>query len=160
MDASIEDTHPTITGPYVNKVRIVATMDPIPIRIARCIPSTISNEECHHLAVVACRNACIAMDVVRKRLDSKMLERYLKPELIERLLTFSKLLHQSRPKKGFVKDELRHMPVVPQQIHGLLVGPETYEISVCFSIGESHYWANVVLQIEHGRWRCSLLDIG
>ncbi|MFT8703977.1 Rv3235 family protein [Bifidobacterium aquikefiricola] len=160
MDAPTKDAQPVITGPYVGKVRIVATMKPIPIRIARCIPSTISNEECYQLAVVACRNACIAMDVVRHRLDAKMLERYLKPELIRRLLTFSNLLHQSRPKKGFVRDELRHMPVVPQHIHGLLVGPETYEVSVCFSIGDSHYWANIVLQVERGRWRCSLLDIG
>ncbi|WP_415482746.1 hypothetical protein [Bifidobacterium sp.] len=100
------------------------------------------------------------MDVVRRRLDSRVLSHYLKPELIERLLTFSYLLHRSDPRKGFVKHELGQLPVVPQQIHGLLVGPDIYEVSVCFSIGDSKYWANVVLHFERGRWRCSLLDIG
>lgn len=160
MPSFANDRQSVVNAAFVGTVQVAQTMPAIPIRIARCIPTCISDDECQQLAVIACRNACIAMDVVRRRLDAKVLSRFLGPELIQRLRTFSEILHQANPPRGCVREELKHFPVTPRQIHGLVVGADKYEVSVCFSIGEAQYWANIVFSREQDRWRCSLLDLG
>ncbi|MCI1217880.1 MAG: Rv3235 family protein [Bifidobacterium crudilactis] len=135
-------------------------MLPVSMHIARCAPSTLSNEQCQGLSVSACRLACMALDVTRGRLNPRLLQRAVDAPIIHKLEILGTLLSEHLPGDGVGNHEILRLPVVARDLETVLVSPQLLEVVVHMNIGRTQYWANVIMRHRNGRWICTMLDVG
>lgn len=135
-------------------------MLPVSMHIARCAPSTLSNEQCQGLSVSACRLACMALDVTRGRLNPRLLQRAVDAAIIRKLEILGSLLNERPPRNDADDHEILRLPVVARDLETVLVSPQLLEVVVHMNIGRTQYWANVIMRHRNGRWICTMLDVG
>ncbi|MCH4161193.1 MAG: Rv3235 family protein [Bifidobacterium sp.] len=135
-------------------------MLPVPLHLARCSPSSVSDELCLGLSVSACRLACMAVDVIRGRLDARLLRKAVDLPVISKLEMFTLLLDEHWVRSADIQREMLRLPVVARNLHAVLVSPQRVEVLVHMNIGRTQYWANVILRLRNERWVCTMLDLG
>lgn len=133
---------------------------PIPFHISYCFPGAASEKTCHGLAMHACRVATMSMDVVRGRIPSQNLERYLTGPCLRKLETMAYLLGNHMKTHPKLREELCYLPVIPSMANGMMVSPTTLEMVVGMKIGTTQYWSSMVFKVNGRRWVCTFSDIG
>ena len=166
------ESTPRATGPQMPESRMYgiasfecvialgAGMMPVSMHLSRCVPSALSDEDCRRLCISACRLSCMAIDVVRRRLDARLLRRSVDEPSISKLETLSLLLSEHWVQSVEVKREMARLPVVARNLDAVLVDPRRIEVAVHMNIGRTQYWANTVMRLRNQRWVCTMLDLG
>jgi hypothetical protein len=102
----------------------------------------------------------MAVDIIRGRLDSRLLRRAVDSPVISKLEMLTLLLDERWIQSADIKREMMRLPVVARNLHAVLVSPQRVEVMVHMNIGRTQYWANVIMRLRNGRWVCTMLDLG
>ncbi|MBM6699416.1 hypothetical protein H7U32_03570 [Bifidobacterium pullorum subsp. saeculare] len=132
----------------------------VPYHIACVFPGDSFADQCHSLALHACRIACYTADVLRGRLDPDRLRKVVTDECLDRMRLMARLLDHHMLKDKRMLDSFTRMPVVPVWLNGMLVNPTSLEMDSALTIGGVIYLSNVKLNRFGGIWKCTFADMG
>ncbi len=133
------------------------------LHVMRCVPTDLPSEECKRLALNACNVACLSTDVLRGRLDARLLKNIMATTIIAQLVNTSRLLldgikDPQRQALDFVRN--KHLPVVPRSFNATLISCNKFDAFIGMTVGTDICWANIVLSRIGSRWMCTFCDIG
>jgi hypothetical protein len=137
-----------------------ATTEPIHVQIMRCDPHDASKRQCLDLAAQCCLTTIQAIDVVRGRLDLKVLSKTATSLVVRRIENLCTLLDSCNQTDTRYEMYIGNLPIRSANIHGVLLNPFTFEASLGIHIGSAKYWANIVLNTLGSQWMCTELQLG
>lgn len=117
-------------------------------------------QECHTMAMAACRIACKAADVIRGKLSVDRLKRAMTKPCLDRLQTMQYLLDVHMISHPELKAKFCYLPTVPTLIDGMIISAETLEMAVLMTIGQENLRVNLKLRRIGSRWMCNFADLG
>ncbi|MCI1864494.1 MAG: hypothetical protein LKI88_00935 [Bifidobacterium sp.] len=141
-------------------IPVELSLMPVRYHFSRCFLGEIGDEECREIAMSACRIACMALDVSRGKISSMILRRLMTSVCIKRLETLSLLMLNHMRTDSALRRKMCVLPVIPRMINGMIISPDTLEISVHVMIGDLHHWTSLVLRRMGSRWMCTTADVG
>ncbi len=133
---------------------------PVHYHIARCFDGELSTADCQSLAMLSCRIACMAADVIRGRRAASVLQRAMTEPCMRRLRMMAQLIKEHIHTHDDLRAQLCYLPAIPQLLDGMLVNSSTLEMTVHLTIGRVNYWVCLVLKRIGSRWVCTVADIG
>lgn len=117
-------------------------------------------QQCHTLAMAACRMACRTADVVRGKIGVEQLRRAMTTPCIQRLQTMQHLLEMHMLAHPETKARLCYLPAIPHMVNGVLTSSEVLELCVIMTIGNDTYMVDLKFRYIGSRWMCQFVDIG
>lgn len=127
----------------------------VKIRVSRIVPQDLDQAGCADVAAKACHLACMAVDVMRGRLNANLLDNFVCEQGIERLLFMGELLNYEG------SDLIRgNLPVIPLFLYGTVIDTDHFDACIGISIGTEKYRVSMVLERQGSRWTSTFLDFG
>ena len=133
---------------------------PVKYHIQPTFVSSMSAQECHTMAMAACRIACNCADAIRGKLSVDHLRRALTNPCLERLRTMQYLLDSHMVTHPEIKTKFCYLPTVPTLIDGVITGADTMEMVVFMTIGQEDLRVNLKFRYIGSRWMCVFADLG
>ncbi|WP_240542367.1 hypothetical protein [Bifidobacterium felsineum] len=133
---------------------------PVRYHIQPLFPSGLNAQECHSMAMAACRIACNCADAIRGKLSVDRLQRALTAPCLERLQTMQYLLDIHMVTHPDIKAKFCYLPTVPNLIDGMITNDKTMEMTVLMTIGRENLRVNLKMRYIGSRWMCVFADLG
>ncbi|WP_223852045.1 hypothetical protein [Bifidobacterium myosotis] len=141
---------------------IVVELSDRPVRyhIQPTFVGGLNAQECHAMALAACRIACTSTDAVRGKLSVDRLQRAMTQPCLERLRTMQYLLDAHMITHPETKARFCYLPTVPTLVDGMIISQETLEMAVFMTIGQEDIRVNLRFKYIGSRWMCQFADLG
>ncbi|KFI92519.1 hypothetical protein BISA_0922 [Bifidobacterium saguini DSM 23967] len=133
---------------------------PIRYHMQPLFPCNMDAQECHTMAMAACRIACNCADAIRGKLSVDRLQRALTAPCLERLQTMHQLLDLHMLTHPDIKAKFCYLPTVPNLIDGMITSDRTMELAVFMTIGKENLRVNMKFRFIGSRWMCVFADLG
>ncbi|WP_236029450.1 MULTISPECIES: hypothetical protein [Bifidobacterium] len=147
--------------PGFNGFIVVELSDrPVRYHIQPTFIGGMNADECHTMALAACRIACTSADAVRGKLSVDRLHRAMTQPCLERLRTMQYLLDTHMLTHPSDKAKFCYLPTVPTLIDGVIVSQETLEMAVFMTIGQEDVRVTLRFRFIGSRWMCQYADLG
>ncbi|NMM94313.1 hypothetical protein [Bifidobacterium oedipodis] len=133
---------------------------PVRYHIQPLFVGAATPQECHTMAMAACRIACLAADAIRGRYNVERFARSMTRPCMERLQVMQELLDTHMLSHPDMKARFCYLPTVPTFIEGMLISNDTIEMTVLMTIGSEPLRVNLKFRYVGSRWMCSFADLG
>lgn len=145
---------------FRTKRRVEKNSPPVRMQITQCDPRDRNQNECIWLAVRCCHIAFRATDVVRGRLNPRVLDAFVSSPIIDQVLNLYRLL-KGEEERGITEHPYaKNLPIRILGLHGMVLHPNCFDACVSLVIGTQPHTVNVVLRIIGSRWICTYLQMG
>ena len=133
---------------------------PVKYHIQPLFAGGLDAQQCHTMAMAACRIACKAADAIRGKLSVERLHRAMTKPCLDRLQTMQYLLDTHMITHPELKAKFCYLPTVPTLIDGVNTSKDTLEMAVLMTIGQENLRVNLKFRYIGSRWMCSFADLG
>lgn len=145
---------------YDGFITVELSERPVRYHIQTLFACGMSGQECHTMALAACRIACNCADAIRGKLSVARLQRALTAPCLERLQTMQYLLDIHMATHPEIKAKFCYLPTVPNLINGMIISDTIMELAVLMTIGQENLRVNLKFKYIGSRWMCVFADLG
>ncbi|NEG69061.1 hypothetical protein [Bifidobacterium choloepi] len=126
-----------------------------------CYSLSLSPDLCRQMARHGCQYIVMMMDVLRLRMDPKVLEAASTRECVDRLRLLLRLVAKAPDCSLALMMRSRIFPPVePRLVDGMVLNENKVEMTSLVRVAGAEFWINLAFSRQGTQWICVVADIG